>query len=204
MSKRPPLSIETRNGQSLIVLKRVPLPKTGFRFAWVLPLAPLVQKYIDDDLAIKIKILDLRFTDDGALTGVAQDSSDIFANVKERASTPPDVLVGPDSNCRLLFTSGTQDMPKGVFGRHYSLAKYFPWMAEKFGLSSESVFACLSGIAHDPIQRGISAGAVEKDQEQNALMPLFHMATANLSSTTRAPELGDRNTMAILRDDTDR
>ncbi|EXL95076.1 hypothetical protein NOF04DRAFT_10680 [Fusarium oxysporum II5] len=65
------------------------------------------------------------------------------------------MLIGPDSNCTLSFTSGTQGLPKGVLGRHYSLAKYFPWMAEKFGLSSESVFACLSGISHDPIQRDI-------------------------------------------------
>jgi hypothetical protein len=47
-----------------------------------------------------------------------------------------------------------------VLGRHFSLAKYFPWMAEKFGLSSESVFACLSGIAHDPIQRGANSFAM--------------------------------------------
>ncbi|CCT65927.1 probable alpha-aminoadipate reductase large subunit [Fusarium fujikuroi] len=118
------------------------------------PLAPLVQKCIDDELAIKIKIPDLRFTDDGELIA-GEGSADIFANVKERASTPPDVLIGPDSNCTLSFTSGTQGLPKGVLGRHYSLAKYFPWMAERFGLSSESVFACLSGIAHDPIQRDI-------------------------------------------------
>ncbi|KAI8415069.1 hypothetical protein FOFC_04689 [Fusarium oxysporum] len=118
------------------------------------PLAPLVQKCIDDELSIKIKIPDLRFTDDGELTA-GEDRADIFANVKERASTPPDMLIGPDSNCTLSFTSGTQGLPKGVLGRHYSLAKYFPWMAERFGLSSESVFACLSGISHDPIQRDI-------------------------------------------------
>ncbi|KAL9571299.1 hypothetical protein ACKAV7_004637 [Fusarium commune] len=118
------------------------------------PLAPLVQKCIDDKLAIKIKIPDLRFTNDGELTA-GEDSADIFANVKEKAPTPPVVLIGPDSNCTLSFTSGTQGLTKGVLGRHYSLAKYFPWMAERFGLSSESVFACLSGIAHDPIQRDI-------------------------------------------------
>ncbi|KAG7419881.1 L-2-aminoadipate reductase large subunit [Fusarium oxysporum f. sp. rapae] len=118
------------------------------------PLAPLVQKCIDDELAIKIKIPDLRFTNDGELTA-GEDSADIFANVKEKAPTPPVVLIGPDSNCTLSFTSGTQGLTKGVLGRHYSLAKYFPWMAERFGLSSESVFACLSGIAHDPIQRDI-------------------------------------------------
>ncbi|TVY79258.1 L-2-aminoadipate reductase large subunit [Fusarium oxysporum f. sp. cubense] len=118
------------------------------------PLAPLVQECIDDELSIKIKIPDLRFTDDGELTA-GEDRADIFANVKERASTPPDMLIGPDSNCTLSFPSGTQGLPKGVLGRHYSLAKYFPWMAERFGLSSESVFACLSGISYDPIQRDI-------------------------------------------------
>ncbi|KAF5529331.1 aminoadipate-semialdehyde dehydrogenase [Fusarium napiforme] len=61
------------------------------------PLAPLVQKCIDDELAIKIKIPDLRFTEDGELIA-GEDSADIFANVKGRASTPPDVLIGPDSN----------------------------------------------------------------------------------------------------------
>ncbi len=74
-----------------------------------------MQKYIDDDLAIKIKIPDLRFTDDGVLTGGDHDSGDIFASVKERASTPPDVLIGPDSNCTLSFTSGTQGLPKYEF-----------------------------------------------------------------------------------------
>ncbi|KAI7768885.1 hypothetical protein LZL87_000432 [Fusarium oxysporum] len=61
------------------------------------PLAPLVQKCIDDELAIKIKIPDLRFTNDGELTA-GEDSADIFANVKEKAPTPPVVLIGPDSN----------------------------------------------------------------------------------------------------------
>lgn len=54
------------------------------------------------------------------------------------------------------------------------------------------------------LEEFVSAGAVEKDQEQNALMPLFHMATANLPSTTRAPELDDRNAVAVLRADADR
>jgi L-aminoadipate-semialdehyde dehydrogenase len=44
-----------------------------------------------------------------------EDRADIFANVKGRASTPPDVLIGPDSNCTLSFTSGTQGLPKYEF-----------------------------------------------------------------------------------------
>lgn len=51
----------------------------------------------------------------------------------------------------------------------------------------------------------VSAGSSrEKDHEQSALMPLFHMAMSNLPSTTRAPELDDRNAVAILKADADR
>ena len=50
----------------------------------------------------------------------------------------------------------------------------------------------------------VSAGSVQKDEEQSALMPLFHMATNNLPTTTRAPELDDRNAVAILKADADK
>ncbi|KAI1324495.1 alpha-aminoadipate reductase [Xylariaceae sp. FL0255] len=123
-------------------------------------LAPLVQKYIDDELPLKAQIPDLHLGDNGVLSGGEKDGGDIFDGLRAKASSPPDVLVGPDSNPTLSFTSGSEGRPKGVLGRHYSLARYFPWMAKRFDLSSESVFACLSGIAHDPIQRDI-------------MMPLF-------------------------------
>lgn len=54
------------------------------------------------------------------------------------------------------------------------------------------------------LEEFVSAGSVEKDQEQSALMPLFHMATSDLPSTTRAPELDDRNAVAVLKGDADR
>ncbi|KAI0125638.1 alpha-aminoadipate reductase [Xylariales sp. AK1849] len=119
------------------------------------PLAPLVQKYIDEELSIKTQIPDLRLSDAGVLSGGEKDGRDVFTNLRDKVSPPPDVLVGPDSNPTLSFTSGSEGRPKGVLGRHYSLARYFPWMAKRFNLSSDSVFACLSGIAHDPIQRDI-------------------------------------------------
>lgn len=50
----------------------------------------------------------------------------------------------------------------------------------------------------------VSAGFVQKDEEQSALMPLFHMATNDLPSTTRAPELDDRNAVTVLKADADR
>ncbi len=50
----------------------------------------------------------------------------------------------------------------------------------------------------------VSAGFVQKDEEQSALMPLFHMVTNDLPSTTRAPELDDRNAVSVLKADADR
>ncbi|KAF6822859.1 L-2-aminoadipate reductase large subunit [Colletotrichum plurivorum] len=118
-------------------------------------LAPMVQKYIDEELAIKTQIPELRLSDDGLLFGGKVGDQDIFAGLRDKASTPPDVVVGPDSNPTLGFTSGSEGKPKGVLGRHYGLTRYFPFMSRRFNLTSESVFACLSGIAHDPIQRDI-------------------------------------------------
>ncbi|KAG6125848.1 putative NRPS-like protein biosynthetic cluster [Claviceps purpurea] len=119
------------------------------------PLAPLVRRYIDEELKLKTEVPSLRIRDDGLLLGGEVNGRDIFESLRPRAASPPDVLVGPDSNPTLSFTSGSEGRPKGVLGRHFSLAKYFPWMAERFNLSQDSKFTMLSGIAHDPIQRDI-------------------------------------------------
>lgn len=119
------------------------------------PLAPIVRKYIDEELQLKAEVPSLRIGDDGFLSGGEIDGKDLFTHVRAKASSPPDVLVGPDSAPTLSFTSGSEGRPKGVLGRHFSLAKYFGWMAERFELNSESRFTLLSGIAHDPVQRDI-------------------------------------------------
>lgn len=118
------------------------------------PLAPLVQKYIEEELSLKAFVPHLRLEDDGILFGGSNGNVDLFDHVRGKAVSPPHVLVGPDSNPTLGFTSGSEGKPKAVLGRHYGLTRYFPFMANRFNLSSNSVFACLSGIAHDPIQRG--------------------------------------------------
>ena len=119
------------------------------------PLAPLVRSYIDTELQLKAEIPLLRLRDDGSLLGDGRDSKDIFSQARTKASSPPDIQVGPDSVPTLSFTSGSEGRPKAVEGRHFSLTKYFGWMAERFQLSSQSRFTMLSGIAHDPIQRDI-------------------------------------------------
>jgi L-2-aminoadipate reductase len=119
------------------------------------PLAPTVRRYIDEELQLKAEVPSLRISDSGVLSVGEVDGRDLFAQVRSKASSPPNTQVGPDSAPTLSFTSGSEGRPKGVLGRHFSLTKYLAWMAETFELSSESRFTLLSGIAHDPVQRDI-------------------------------------------------
>lgn len=115
----------------------------------------MVRTYIDEELQLKAEVPALRLGSDGILSGTEAGKQDIFAHVRGKVSSPPATEVGPDSNPTLSFTSGSEGRPKGVLGRHFSLTKYFGWMAERFELSSASRFTLLSGIAHDPVQRDI-------------------------------------------------
>lgn len=112
-----------------------------------------VRAFIKDNLSLRTEVPALRLHDNGTLTGGAKDSKDIFEELLSSKSKGPGVVVGPDSTPTLSFTSGSEGRPKGVRGRHYSLAFYFDWMAKTFKLSENDKFTMLSGIAHDPIQR---------------------------------------------------
>jgi L-aminoadipate-semialdehyde dehydrogenase len=52
----------------------------------------------------------------------------------------------------------------------------------------------------DKLEGFVSAGQ-EKDQEQHALMPLYHFCINDLPANTRAPELDDVNAVRILKED---
>ena len=119
------------------------------------PLAPLVRSYIDEELHLKAEVPSLSLSDNGVLVGGEIGGKDVFHRARTKASSPPNAQVGPDSVPTLSFTSGSEGIPKAVLGRHFSLTKYFGWMAERFQLSPQSRFTMLSGIAHDPIQRDI-------------------------------------------------
>lgn len=110
----------------------------------------LVKDYIKDELEVVATVPGIEIQDDGSILGGIASDADVFTGVP---ATPTGVLVGPDSNPTLSFTSGSEGLPKGVLGRHFSLAYYFDWMAKTFNLSSNDKFTMLSGIAHDPIQR---------------------------------------------------
>ncbi|BFZ55961.1 large subunit of alpha-aminoadipate reductase [Savitreella phatthalungensis] len=117
----------------------------------VLERAGTLDEHVTDWIAsnldpLTVKLPALRIEDDGTrLRGLPEQIS------SDRSA----VDIGPDDIPTLSFTSGSEGVPKGVRGRHFSLTYYFPWMAEHFGLSAADRFTMLSGIAHDPIQRDI-------------------------------------------------
>ena len=114
----------------------------------------LVEDYIKDELHVITRIPEIEIQDDGSLHGgIVDGGNDILEDYVQYKSQRTGVVVGPDSNPTLSFTSGSEGLPKGVLGRHFSLAYYFPWMAKTFNLSEKDKFTMLSGIAHDPIQR---------------------------------------------------
>ena len=117
------------------------------------PMSDKVRQFIGHQLQLKTEIPALRLEDDGNLVGGLTDGKDILAEYSDLRAKSPGVIVGPDSTPTLSFTSGSEGKPKGVRGRHYSLAFYFDWMAKTFKLSGDDKFTMLSGIAHDPIQR---------------------------------------------------
>ncbi|PKS10957.1 hypothetical protein jhhlp_002716 [Lomentospora prolificans] len=118
-------------------------------------LSDTVAEFIANNLKIKGEIPALCLQDNGDLKGGEVNGQDCLQPQEARKGKFPGVVVGPDSIPTLSFTSGSEGKPKGVQGRHFSLTYYFPWMAERFGLSENDRFTMLSGIAHDPIQRDI-------------------------------------------------
>jgi L-2-aminoadipate reductase len=114
-------------------------------------LSPTVKEFISQHLSLKAFVPSLAIQTNGTLKG--HEEENIFQEQILLKQNPPKIVVGPDSTPTLSFTSGSEGVPKGVRGRHFSLTYYFPWMAKTFGLSEKDHFTMLSGIAHDPIQR---------------------------------------------------
>jgi L-2-aminoadipate reductase len=117
-------------------------------------ISPTVREFLSAELKIRVEVPALEILCDGTISGGANvHGLDVLQPHAHLGDTDPNVALGPDSVGTLSFTSGSTGIPKGVKGRHFSLTHFFPWMGERFGLSENSKFTMLSGIAHDPIQR---------------------------------------------------
>ncbi|OAA56757.1 non-ribosomal peptide synthetase [Cordyceps fumosorosea ARSEF 2679] len=92
--------------------------------------APRVQKYMNEDLSRKIRVPELRMSDDSHLSGGEVDRKEVFTDMESKAATPPDVSGGTRPN-------------------------NFSWMTKTFRWTSDTKFACQSEISHNPIQRDI-------------------------------------------------
>ena len=115
----------------------------------------LVKDYVEKNLSLLAQVTSLQLNPKGLYGLNIGATENVFSKFFKMKDEDTGVVVGPDSTPTLSFTSGSEGIPKGVSGRHFSLTYYFPWMAKKFNLSSEDNFTMLSGIAHDPIQRDI-------------------------------------------------
>ena len=113
-----------------------------------------MREFLSTELNIRVEVPALEISRDGTVSGgMTASGVDVLQSHVHLGDTDPNVSLGPDSVGTLSFTSGSTGIPKGVKGRHFSLTHFFPWMGERFGMSKDSKFTMLSGIAHDPIQR---------------------------------------------------
>jgi L-2-aminoadipate reductase len=87
------------------------------------PLARSVRDWIKQNLELRAEVPALKLQDDGLVVGgPVSGTEDCLSTSTGRKSDLPGVVVGPDSTPTLSFTSGSEGRPKGVKGRHFSLA----------------------------------------------------------------------------------
>ena len=68
-------------------------------------------------------------------------------------SSQPALEIGPNDASYLAFTSGSSGEPKGVVGKHGSMAHFAHWAGTTLGIGKSDRFSMLSGISHDPLHR---------------------------------------------------
>ncbi|KAL6720520.1 large subunit of alpha-aminoadipate reductase [Lecanora helva] len=133
-------------------------------------LSEQVQAYIQEKLHLRTTIPDLELLDDGSIRGgiPQKEGIDVLEEHQSLTDTHPGVVVGPDTQPTLSFTSGSEGIvvlqvrpiadfwtsPKDVKeGITRKRVMYCAFMRDRFQMSEHDNFTMLSGIAHDPIQR---------------------------------------------------
>lgn len=78
-------------------------------------LSPDVEAFIESNLNLRTRIPALELLDDGDLVGgsLQEGSSDVLGEEQKLKDRHPGVIVGPDTQPTLSFTSGSEGIPKG-------------------------------------------------------------------------------------------
>ncbi len=71
-----------------------------------------VTTWIAENLNLKATVPELMLNDDGTLAGGSLKDQDVLDDVQSHRGSLPNVVVGPDSNPTLSFTSGSEGRPK--------------------------------------------------------------------------------------------
>ena len=85
-----------------------------------------IMDFIVNNLTIKPTVTALELFDNGELSIGNVDGKDCLESQASGREELPNVLVGLDSVPTLSFTSGSEDRPKGVQGRHFSPLDLLP------------------------------------------------------------------------------
>lgn len=104
-------------------------------------------------------------------------------------STPTEAT--PDAGVHVVHVTAH---PRLRMSEYLSILEYYGFATPEVSYSAWK----------EELEKFVSAGALEKDQEQHALMPLYHFCMNDLPANTRAPEMDDRNAVTVLKRDADR
>ena len=80
-------------------------------------LSDTVTNFITNELKLKATVPALKLEDDGTLIGGSIEGKDCLLGQPSENVDYPGVVVGPDTNPTLSFTSGSEGRPKGVLGK---------------------------------------------------------------------------------------
>lgn len=83
-------------------------------------LSEKVTSWIASNLDLRTTVPALELLDGGSLCGGDDSIGDVLLAQEALKGEYPNVLVGPDTQPTLSFTSGSEGVPKGCRGRHYS------------------------------------------------------------------------------------